>query len=59
MEEFMKVNGYRIKEMDMALRSLATEIFIRENITREKFMDKERWFGVRLKSSMMDNGLKD
>ncbi len=55
----MKVNGYRIKEMDMALRSLATEIFIRENINREKFMDKERWFGVRLKSSMMDNGLKD
>lgn len=55
----MKVNGNRIKEMDMAMRSLVMEIFIWENITMEKFMDKERWFGQRLKSFMMDNGLKD
>lgn len=55
----MKANGNRIREMDMVMRSLVMEIFIRENITREKFMDKERWFGERLKSFMMDNGLKD
>ena len=42
--------------MAMDTRSLAMEIFIRENITKAKFMDKERWFGERPKSFMMDNG---
>ena len=54
----MKVNGYKIKDMVMALRNLAMEIFIRESITRAKFMDKERWFGERPKNFMMDNGSK-
>ena len=55
----MKVNGCKIKDMAMVMRSLAMEIFIRESITRVKFMVKERWFGERLKSFMMDNGSKD
>ena len=52
----MKVNGFKIKDMAMGLKSLATEIFIKENISKARFMVKERWFGEKLKNFMMDNG---
>jgi hypothetical protein len=40
-EEFMKVYGRMINEMDQDSNYLLLEIHIKENINLEKFMEKE------------------
>jgi hypothetical protein len=56
--EFTKAIGSMIRDKDMALKSLATEILMKESTSLEKSMVKESIFG-QVESSTKGNGVKD
>lgn len=53
--EYMKVIGLKIKDMEMDLRDIRMETFIRENFRIINPMEREFIIGAIMKS-MMENG---
>ena len=53
--EFMKEDGFKIKDMEMGLKDLKMEMFIRENIKIINQMEKAFTIGLTMKFTM-ENG---